>query len=257
MRRTLFVVIALLAALPLSAQDAPRVYELHEVDVPPAPLDVEAFSTALSTGYPPALRDSAIGGSATVGFVVGADGAVRDVSVLDATRPEFGAATAEAVRVLRFTPATVGGEPVDVRVSQAVAWEVDAAATGADTLAGAELSQAELWREALELAAVTEPPRMLNDRGFATLLAREYPPLLRDAGVGGEVLVRFVVDVRGRPQLVRVVSSTAEPFERPSIRTIRRLRFTPARLNGNPVPVWVTLPIRWGISGPGGIPSFH
>lgn len=268
MRPTIPSILAVLLALPASAQDAPRVYDVHEVDYPPAVLNVEEFSDALSRLYPPALRDSAIGGTATVEFVIGSDGAVRDPAVVDAARPALGAATMEAVRVLRFAPATIDGEAVEVRVTQPVSWQVDTAAAASgpgggntlalpDTLDPAELSEEELWGAALELSAVSEPPRLLNERGFATLLAREYPTLLRDAGVGGEVLLAFVVDARGRARSVRVVSSTADEFVRPSIRTIRRLRFTPARLDGAPVPVRVFLPIRWSISGPGGIPSFH
>ncbi len=79
-------------------------------------------------------------------------------------------------------------------------------------------------------------------------LSREYPELFRDAGTGGLVRTRFIVDREGMPQLVRILSSTDYLFEEPTVRAIRQLRFRPGRLDGEPVPVWIDLPIHWSVA---------
>jgi TonB family protein len=92
-----------------------------------------------------------------------------------------------------------------------------------------------------------EMPEMSNVRDVARLLERNYPPVLRDAGVGARVTLEMVVDETGRvrPGSVRVVSATHDEFTEPSVRVAERFRFRPARVGDRAVPVLVTLPIDW------------
>ena len=101
-----------------------------------------------------------------------------------------------------------------------------------------------------ELSAVEELPRLQNASEFQRNLGRNYPPLLRDAGVTGTVQVRFrlLEDGRVDGESISIVSSTHEQFNDPTIRAVRLLRFRPARVNGRPVKVWVEQPIQWTIS---------
>ena len=100
-----------------------------------------------------------------------------------------------------------------------------------------------------ELSAVEELPRLQNSSDFARQLARNYPPLLRDAGVTGTVTVRFRVLEDGRVdgESIQVTNSTHEQFNDPTIRAVRAMRFRPARVNGRPVKVWVDQPIQWTV----------
>jgi TonB family protein len=94
------------------------------------------------------------------------------------------------------------------------------------------------------LAVVTDPwPR--NVTAFTRQLERNYPPLMRDAGTPGAVVLRFRILEDGRVDSasIQIASSSAEPFNGPSIRTLRSLAFYPARVNGRPVKVWSVLPI--------------
>lgn len=102
---------------------------------------------------------------------------------------------------------------------------------------------------AYELSAVEDVPRPLNVAEIREALRRSYPPTLRDAGVTGTVGVRFRVREDGSVDngTIRVTRSTLEEFNEPTIQAVRLLRFSPARVNGRPVRVWVELPIEWSV----------
>lgn len=94
---------------------------------------------------------------------------------------------------------------------------------------------------------VEEDPRPRNVSTFTRHMERNYPPLMRDAGVTGDVILRFRVldDGRVDSASVQVLSSSHEQFDGPSIRSARVLTFHPARVNGRPVKVWSVLPINF------------
>lgn len=257
MTRLSLLALALAAALPLAAQEGSRVYDLSEVEAPPAVQNAPALQAALAARYPVELAEAGVAGTVVVSFVIGADGAVRDPAVVDAPHEALGAATVEAVRVLRFAPAMVGGAPVDVRVTFPVQWQVaPQKAPGGERSEGAmhpnlrklideDPSLAPLAQSTVRLGAVEQEPRARNSWSFSRALAREYPPALRAAGTGGTVVVRFAVGTDGVPAMAHVISFTDAAFIEPTLRAIRHLRFDPARLNGNPVRAWAELPIVW------------
>jgi protein TonB len=94
---------------------------------------------------------------------------------------------------------------------------------------------------------VEEKPLLDNARDVARLLDRNYPEALSEAGVAGQVTLQLIVDENGRvrPGSVRVVSASHEEFTAATLRIAERMRFRPARVEGRPVPVMVTLPIDW------------
>jgi TonB family protein len=72
-----------------------------------------------------------------------------------------------------------------------------------------------------------------------TLMTQEYPPLLRDAGVGGEVLVRFTLLADGSTSGSRVTRADHELFGDAAQRVVSRLRFPTAVVASRPVPLQV------------------
>jgi TonB family protein len=80
---------------------------------------------------------------------------------------------------------------------------------------------------------------------FRRRLERNYPPLMRNAGVSGQVELRFRVLENGRVDStdVHVVKATHQEFVAPALRSLPALTFHPGRVNGRPVKVWMTLPI--------------
>jgi protein TonB len=90
---------------------------------PPPPLPkVEPVRTGpsidprslLQPPYPPALEREGVEGEVTVRVLIGADGRVRSVEKMSATRDDFFLATERhALRNWRFRPATIDGRPVE------------------------------------------------------------------------------------------------------------------------------------------------
>jgi protein TonB len=75
-------------------------------------------------------------------------------------------------------------------------------------------------------------------------LESNYPPLLRDAGIGGETLVWFLIDDSGEVADLRINRSSGKPaLDDAALAVARTMRFTPARNRGVAVPVWVAIPI--------------
>jgi len=104
---------------------------------------------------------------------------------------------------------------------------------------------AEPGDETLELSAVEEQPQLLNRDAIASQLSRNYPPLLRDAGIEGSANVRLRVRRDGSvdPESITVENATHPMFGESASRIVERMRFRPAKVQGRPVAVWVTLPV--------------
>jgi periplasmic protein TonB len=96
-----------------------------------------------------------------------------------------------------------------------------------------------------DVSAVEEIPRMRNRPAVVSALQRNYPPLLRDAGIGGTVQVQLVVNEDGTPDMstVEIVSTDNEQFADAARRVVERMRFSPAKVNNQAVKVKVTIPV--------------
>jgi TonB family protein len=95
---------------------------------------------------------------------------------------------------------------------------------------------------------MTVRPRLLNGDEMARLLVRYYPPLLRDAGIGGTVRVWFFIDRTGCVQRTLINESSGfEAFDSAALRVADRMRFAPAYNRDQAVPVWVSLDVRFEV----------
>jgi TonB family protein len=92
-------------------------------------------------------------------------------------------------------------------------------------------------------AVVDEPPIRLSSPNLY------YPPLLRDAGIEGNVVFEVIIGVDGHPEpeSLRVISSTNKAFERPARDVVLGSVFRPGRMRGQPVRVLVRQPITFQI----------
>ena len=89
------------------------------VDDPPRPV------ATTSAPYPPKARAKGITGFVTLSLLVGFDGSVSDVKVIEAEPAGvFEAAAQQAIRGWRFEPGTYEGEPVAVRVRQTMRFDL-------------------------------------------------------------------------------------------------------------------------------------
>jgi TonB family protein len=201
----------------------PRMVDLYEYER----LRVELF--------PPAAREAGhTWGSATVKFRVRMDSTADPASIVveKSSDPLFDEPAKAFVRQMRYTPATVGGRPVEAWIRQPVGFQASRVSTGGTFQVG--------YRE--------EP--VLRNRGdLQKLIADAYPAALREAGVTGSVLLRFRVDAQGavEPDWIMVDLTTDPAFEEPAAAVARGLRFSSATdMSGASTFAWVTMPIHFG-----------
>ncbi len=87
-------------------------------------------------------------------------------------------------------------------------------------------------------------PRMTNAAEVRRALERNYPKLLKDAGIGGEVLVWFLIDEEGKVvETVLNQSSGHFQLDEAALMVADIIQFTPAMNRDKVVPVWISLPI--------------
>lgn len=100
-----------------------------------------------------------------------------------------------------------------------------------------------------DLESVQEKPQLQNGSEIQRALSRNYPPLLRDAGVNGTVTVKIRVNEDGRVDAssIEIVETSHDAFADATKRTVERMRFRPAKVDGRAVKVWVILPITWQV----------
>jgi protein TonB len=95
----------------------------------------------------------------------------------------------------------------------------------------------------------TTAPRILNLEDVQRAHAAAYPPLLRDAGIGGTVRVWFFVDATGSVGNTLVAESSGhEAFDQAALEVAEVFRFAAAQNRGTVVPVWISLPITFTVA---------
>ena len=241
--------------------------------VKPDYINADEVRAALAREYPPLLRDAGIGGTVIVWFFIDEEGVVRNQEVFRSSGHQaLDDAALRVAPVFRFTPALNRDRAVPVWVQLPITFTTgDTGAAATETqLTEEELAQRQAAREeALRRAAdairsrtdeagvaeseisaapvftpYTTKPDYTNADAVRRAMEREYPPLLRDAGIGGTTIVWFFIDEAGvvRNQAIQK-SSGSEALDEAALRVAPVFEFTPAENRGNPVPVWVQLPI--------------
>lgn len=79
---------------------------------------------------------------------------------------------------------------------------------------------------------------------------RYYPPVLKQAGIEGRVLIEFIIDTLGRAerQSMRVISSAHQLFDGPSREVVASCRYRPGRISGRAVRTRVQIVINFTIT---------
>ena len=77
----------------------------------------------------------------------------------------------------------------------------------------------------------------------------QYPPALREAHIDGRVLVQFVVDATGTPEMgtFKVLLSSNALFSEAVREAVGTMRFEPAMLDGRPVRQVVQQPFTFAV----------
>jgi TonB family protein len=217
-----------------------------------------------SSGYP-ALDQAALRVAAGMQFTPAYN---RDVRVpvwvaldiaFETGDPETAAALHEQAREAREAFAARQSE-YTARQSEVIQEMVDQARMARQTEVAQLLEQARQDREAgvrpegQDIAAaptftpMTERPQLTNRTEVLQALQRHYPPLLRNAGIGGTANVWFFIDATGAVRDVRINRTSGyEALDQAALRVGRTMEFTPARNRGEAVPVWLALDVTFEV----------
>ncbi|MDX1907278.1 MAG: energy transducer TonB [Bacteroidia bacterium] len=88
-----------------------------------------------------------------------------------------------------------------------------------------------------------EEPKPVNMDDIKKLVG--YPPIARDAGIQGQVVVRVLVDKKGNYSKHRIINQVHPVLAKAVEEHIAKLRFTPAIQGGKPIQFWVNIPFNF------------
>ena len=95
----------------------------------------------------------------------------------------------------------------------------------------------------------TVRPELKNSSAVQAALRRYYPPMLKDAGIGGTTVMWFFIDENGRVEKFQVNKSSGQKqLDEASLRVADIMEFSPALNRDQKVSVWVQIPITWKVN---------
>jgi periplasmic protein TonB len=96
---------------------------------------------------------------------------------------------------------------------------------------------------------MTVAPQLVNEAEVTQLLQKNYPPLLREAGISGVVTVWFYLDTTGRVVRTLIARSSGHgEMDQAALDVADVMRFRPAKNRDRIVDVWVQIPITFQVS---------
>ena len=103
------------------------------------------------------------------------------------------------------------------------------------------------------VAHPTEPPRpstpafvpVEKDPQIVKLEKPEFPSFVWKMGIEGQVVVRVLIDINGKPLDSQILKSTNPIFEQSVIDAVMKSQFAPARMGQGPVAAWLTIPFKF------------
>jgi protein TonB len=97
-------------------------------------------------------------------------------------------------------------------------------------------------KTSFKLTEVDKQPRVVRR------IQPVYPYEARKKQITGKVVLRFLVDKEGKVSRVSVVRAKPEGiFEENAVKAVKKWQFKPGYYDGEPVPTWITLPIRFNM----------
>jgi len=96
-----------------------------------------------------------------------------------------------------------------------------------------------------EFLSFDKPPKL---RKMVYDEDKDYPKVAAQAGIEGKVLLKIVVDERGKVIYAVVLQSDSPMFDEAAKKIVRRWEFLPAEQSGNPVKATITIPVSFVLS---------
>ena len=184
--------------------------------------------------YPPLLRAAGIGGTVGVRVHVGDGGVADEVIVRRSSGHE--ALDYAAVKVAKaYQWGHEGpGRPTSYWTSTSITFHPSGKPPlkQIDPEAGPQFTP------------YTDRPRLQNRDEVSRALVRNYPPLLRDAGIGGTLLAWTLLGEDGKVIKAQIKESSGhEELDAAGLKVIELMEFTPAVNKEERVKVWIQLPV--------------
>ena len=194
---------------------------------PPMPMGGLAVLNQ-NVDYPERAREAGIEGTVIIRAFIDSTGKVTETSVFQGMpHKDLNQAAVEAVENTSWKPAKKAGVPVGVRVIVPIQFPP---LTIFDNLIG----------------SYDEPPRPSGGPG-AIQKNIEYPRALKRNGIEGTVVVQFFIDETGEVKDMLIVKGAHPNLNYAAMEAIRKTPFIPARLEGNPVGIWMSFPIKFDL----------
>ena len=95
---------------------------------------------------------------------------------------------------------------------------------------------------------MTVRPTLTNIEEVQRVLMREYPAVLRDAGIGGAPVLWLFIGTNGEVERTQVQETSGfDALDQAAANVATVMRFTPAQNRDQTVAVWVQIPIRFQV----------
>lgn len=152
---------------------------------------------------------------------------------------------------LDATGAIIDAEPQS-KIKSAIRHAIDEALKSwkfAPARKGNQAVAAELVVPVLCLSEDGERPKVGVPPSAVKRTPPKYPFAMRRFGIGGQVMVDFVVDKEGDVQNPVVIQSDNPEFDAPALQSVRTWKFTPGTQDGEPVATHMRVPIVFTLDG--------
>jgi TonB family protein len=163
-------------------------------------------------------------GTVLVTAILGPDGVPVGADVLIPFIRPFDLAAIRATNQMRFEPATLNRNPVPVRIF-------------------VEYTFAKTKTTAVPV--IIEPGDSLQPPIALYGVRPDYPRRARKQRMRGVVEISFTVTRSGLPADLEILRHAARDLDESAVRALRRFRFQPATMAGEPVPAHVTIDVTY------------
>lgn len=170
--------------------------------------------------YPEEAKAAGIAGTVIVKAFIDSSGKVTKTAVLQGLSDTgLNDAAVEAVKNTPWIPAQQGGYPLAVWVKVPLKFSSEGFPIGYD-----------------------KAPEPIG--GYRRILRNlHYPPGLQNAGVEGMVIVQAYVDSTGRVTETIISKNSHPALDAAAAKAVEKTRFKPAERYGEPVGVWIAVPV--------------
>ncbi|MEM8898475.1 MAG: energy transducer TonB [Bacteroidota bacterium] len=100
----------------------------------------------------------------------------------------------------------------------------------------------------LEAILADVPPEAINMKSIQKAIG--YPPQARYANIEGSVIIRLLINEKGKYMSHKVLESSSVILLSAVEEHIKRLKFKPAIKDGKPIPFWINIPFNFSLVDP-------